>query len=398
MLFQSLDDKKHCVGIYTNGKLVFDDAAENLTQTWEYTHRIGASRNDIDYASLYCCRSLANVCPSGLLGEWNRVESKLRSFLRSFIEAKVDLDEHCFYELVPPKFLLEYCEIKNQISEWVFDNYEKPSNYDFLVSLSKVVGEVEGQKLNIEPGAIKSLIHQPRERDFWKSIIGKEHYIKYNVFGTKTGRLTTKKSSFPILTLNKNWRGVIKPHNDWLVELDFNAAELRTLMALNGLSQPPEDIHEWNIKHLFDGVGTREEAKKRIFAWLYNPDYKDEALESHYKRSAVVEKYFDGQEVKNPFHRVMPCDKEHALNYTIQSTTSDVVLRQMIQVFDFLKEKESNLLFSLHDSIILDMTDEDCKKHLRDIVKMFGNTQLGNFLVNVRVGKNYGEMTDAKIR
>ena len=138
MLFQSLDDKKHCVGIYTNGRLVFDDNADGLTQTWDYTHRIGASRSDIDYASLYCARSLANVCPPHLIDDWNRVEGKLRAFLRSFIESKVDLDDHCFYELVPSKFLLEYCDIKNQISQWVFENFEKPKNYDFLVSLSKI--------------------------------------------------------------------------------------------------------------------------------------------------------------------------------------------------------------------------------------------------------------------
>lgn len=398
MLFQSLDDKKHCVGIYTNGRLVFDDNAEGLTQTWEYTHRIGASRNDIDYAALYCGSNLADVCPTHLIEDWKRVEGKLRAFLRSFIESKVDLDDHCFYELVPPKFLLEYCDIKNQISQWVFENFEKPKNYDFLVSLSKVIGEIEEQELNINPDGLKHLIHQPREREFWKQLKNKTQQIRYNVFGTRTGRLTTKKNSFPILTLNKDWRKIIEPNKDWIIELDFNAAELRTLLALNGHTQPQEDIHEWNITNIYNDTGSREEAKKSIFAWLYNPESQDKRANKYYDRDAVQDKYFHGDKIINPFDREIDCDAKHALNYTIQSTTSDVVLRQMIKVFEFLKDKDSKVLFCLHDSVVLDMTSEECKKHLREIVEMFGNTQLGNYLVNVRAGKNYGEMNDAKVR
>lgn len=397
MLFQSLDDKKHCVGIYTNGRLVFDDNAEGLTQTWDYTHRIGSSRNDIDYASLYCGSSLAEVCPTHLIDDWKRVEGKLRAFLRSFIEARVDLDDHCFYELVPPKFLLEYCDIKNQISQWVFENFEKPKNYDFLVSLSKVIGEIEEQELNINPDGLKHLIHHPREREFWKQLKNKTQKIRYNVFGTRTGRLTTKKNSFPILTLNKDWRKIIEPSKDWIIELDFNAAELRTLLALNGHTQPQEDIHEWNIANIYNGTGSREEAKKSIFAWLYNPESQDKRANKYYDRDAVQDKYFHGDKIINTFGREINCDAKHALNYTIQSTTSDVVLRQMIKVFEFLRDKDSKILCCLHDSVVLDMTNEDCKKHLREIVEMFGNTQLGNYLVNVRVGKNYGEMNNAKV-
>ena len=42
------------------------------------------------------------------------------------------LNENCFFELVPQQFLLEFCDIKNKITEHVLKNYEKPKNYDFL--------------------------------------------------------------------------------------------------------------------------------------------------------------------------------------------------------------------------------------------------------------------------
>ena len=64
------------------------------------------------------------------------------------------------------------------------------------------------------------------------------------------------------LTMDRKYRRVIEPTNDFFVELDFNAAELRTLIALQGKNQPAEDIHEWNVKNVYRGLVTREEAKK----------------------------------------------------------------------------------------------------------------------------------------
>ncbi len=92
-----------------------------------------------------------------------------------------------------------------------------------------------------------------------------EPYIKYNPFGTKTGRLTTQKNSFPILTMDKKFRKILKPQNKWFVEFDYNAAEIRVLLGLLGVDQPHIDIHDYNAYELFDGKLTREESKKRIF-------------------------------------------------------------------------------------------------------------------------------------
>ena len=122
MLFQTLDDKKECVGIYANNKLHFNELPENLSSTWSYSPYLKGQQ--IQYASLYCeGKSLDEVCPDHLKDEWMNGKKKLKAFMSSFIETKVSLEENCFFDLTPTKFLEEYCNIKNKITEHVFYNY-----------------------------------------------------------------------------------------------------------------------------------------------------------------------------------------------------------------------------------------------------------------------------------
>jgi len=391
MLFQSLDDKKRCIGVYCDGKLSFEPKYKELSKTWNYSPSFRGM--PIEYAALYCNgKNLDQVCPEFLRQDWLRISSKLRAFITSFNEAKIDLDDNCFFDLVPQKFLLELCEIKNKITKHVFENYPRPKNYDFFHELAQLVDDISNNKLNIDISVLKNKMAEFKVRQFTKKINNTNACIKYNIFGTKTGRLTTKKNSFPILTLDKSYRSILKPNNDWFVELDFNAAELRTLLGLLGKEQPKGDLHEWNMKNVYKNTLTREEAKKRIFAWLYNSNSKDSLSNRTYDRKEILKKYWDGSKVKTPFHREIDSDEFHALNYIIQSVTSDLILRQAIKVDKLLKDKKTNIAFMVHDSIVLDMAKED-EYLINGIFKTFANTELGIFNTSVTAGKNFGELT-----
>ena len=75
----------------------------------------------------------------------------------------------------------------------------------------------------------------------------------------------------------------------------------------------------------------------------------------------------------------------------MQSTTSDLLLKRAIDIFKLLKEKKSYVAFTLHDSLVIDMSLED-KHMLNDLVSTFENTDLGKYKVNVSAGKNFGDM------
>ena len=142
---------------------------------------------------------------------------------------------------------------------------------------------------------------------------------------------------------------------------------------------------------MYSGIGSREEAKKRIFAWLYNPQSKDFASNRVYERESVLRKYWNGQVVITPMDRVIPADKHHALNYLIQSTTSDIVLSRAFKIAEKLKEKNSFISFTLHDSIVIDFDDSE-RELVEELLNIFSQTPLGKFQVNLSAGKSYGDM------
>ncbi len=196
------------------------------------------------------------------------------AYIKSFQNGFCELDNECFYDLVPESFVIEYFGIKNKITEHVLSAFPEPKNYKFLVELSHLLATIRDHHLNIDPSQIVDKLHETKTRSFHSKLYTVRPFIDYNIFGTITGRLTTHKNSFPILTINKDYRKVVRPSNTWFIELDFNAAELRCLLALNDQEQPEKDIHDWHgsiFNRLSDHKLSRDDIKRKIFGWLYGP-------------------------------------------------------------------------------------------------------------------------------
>ena len=394
MIFQTLDDKFECIGIYADGQLFFENFPNELSKTWKYT----GSLYDMDaqYAWLMTQgMTLEGVAPESLKVPLEKAQRRLRAYVKSFKLAKIDLREHCIFDLVPEDFLKEFCEIKNQITKHVFETYEKPGCYDHLVNIYKLLYKIKYQNLNLNVDDCKELFYSSISRANAKKLLDGPVYINYNIFGTVTGRLATYPDSFPMLTLRKEMRKLVKPYNDWLVSLDYNGAELRTLLALSDQEQPEGDIHDWNMKNIFELSLTREEAKTSIFSWLYNPDSKS-IITDIYNRDKLLEKWYNDGYIRTPFGREIEVEERKAFNYLIQSTTSDIVLDRAVAIDKMLEGTKSFISHIVHDEIVLDMTDED-RKLIPDIKEVFAMNSLGKYLVNLNAGKNYLDLKELKL-
>jgi hypothetical protein len=386
LLFQALDNKQECYRIFCESGLHEDYTIENLTHTWAPTSHF--CDKNTEYAQIWCHgKTLEQACPEDLKSRLATTNSRAKVLLKTFYNAKINLDDVCFYDLVPEKFLLDFYELKNDITRHVFENTEKPKNCDFLLELLLFLKEIESQDLNIDTRSLD--LDEPSSQ----KILNCKNKIVYNPWRTVTGRLTTEKDSFPILTLNKSLRSCIKPKNDLFLELDFNSAELRVLLGLLGQAQPEDDLHAWIAETVFEGKLDRDASKKKTFAWLYNPNSKNKKLNNFLNRDKIIEKYFLDNKVFTPYNRIVPTDKEKAVNYIIQSTSSDMLLTSAMAVSKILKGKKSFVSFCIHDSIVIDMSSED-RELVHVLKKEFSKTMFGDLRTNLSLGKDFGDMRE----
>ena len=243
--------------------------------------------------------------------------------------------------------------------------------------------------MNINNQNARGLFTSSRSRNAAQKILTGPAHIDYNIFGTRTGRLSTHPNSFPILTMPKEMRALIKPHNDWFISLDYNGAEARTVLALLGEKQPACDVHEWNVNNVFrnKGVESREAAKTFFFSWLYNPS-SDKIQESFYDRDALLKEYYQEGGIQTIFDRKIDVDEYKAVNYIVQSTTADLVNDRAVAIDQFLEDKRSFVSHIVHDEIVLDMPDEE-RYLIPEIKEIFSNNKLDKFVTNLKAGKDY---------
>ena len=390
MIFQLMDNKTECVGVYLRNKFVYDQIPSGVSKTWAWSRHLDG--RDIDYAQLWVGgKQIDDVCPDHLSTRWAVSQGLLKSHFKSFMTAGMNMEDVCFYDLVPEKHLQHYFDTKNEITEWVFENVEKPKNYSFLKETFGNLRQLATHPVNLNMvGLYADSEEDQKAKHLYQQFEGKPIYVDYDIFGTVTGRLTTKRGSFPILNLKKELKHHVKPTNDVFLELDFNAAEVRTLLALQGIEQPEEDIHEWNIKNIFKQEMSREEAKQKLFAWLYNPE--STSIDSEvYDRQSILKRHYVEEQITTPYGRTIAAPSAKALNYLLQSTSSDNTIDRFNKISRFLIPTRSHVAAVVHDSVIIDLHSDD-KGIIPQLKQIFENTKLGKFKVNVSLGKDLGNL------
>lgn len=403
MIFQTLDDKAECVGIYTNNELIFDQSLwpSDLKYTWQYAPYL-RNYDNLEYVSLYLeGKPIGSVIPEYLQDDWSDISKKVQAFKRSLNISCVNMRENCFFDLVPQRFLIEYCEVRNKILQHVLNKVPRPNRYKFYKHVSMLLTDISHQPIALDERMLNSLRGNKKFDNLVDNLKKASPYVKYNQFGTKTGRLTTCPGTFPILTLNKSLRAAIKPQNDIYVEFDFNGAEVRTLLGILNKEQPSVDVHQYHLEKVFSSLSDREDAKVAFFAWLYgskkastSPESK--VLETYYNKKLLLQEHWKNNKVTTPYGKVIhDVSQHHALNYLVQSTAAELTLKQAVKM-DYLLRKYSSgsrISFLIHDAVVVDLKKED--EHLLGaLCTLMQTTNFGNFVVNIKKGKTLGSLKE----
>ena len=388
MIFQILDDKRDCLGLFANGEFYYGQIKRAFESTWDWSPHL--SDDDYEYARVWCGgKTLEEACPKHLTERLEVHKKRVKNFVNAANVAKINLEDVCLFDIIPEQALNHWCQVKNEICEYVFETHTKPANHKFMIDINKLVYEISNNPVILNKNKLfKYQRADYKARSLWKNFGEKTPYISYDIYGAVTGRLTTKTNSFPILNLKKEIADVVVPKNDAFIQFDFNGAEIRTLLSLSGEPQPQEDIHEFNAKIL---KCSRAEAKKKFFAWFYNPNKKNKELAKFYKRDVVLEKHYVDGVVMTPFGRKIVADDFHSFNYLLQSASSDNCLSQAVKLNKFLNGRKSFVHSVVHDSVTIDFhgEDRDLVSHIKQI---FEDTRLGEFKSSMHIGKNYKDM------
>ncbi len=376
MILQTLDIKDNCKGIFHNGQFLLEEVQEKVdlySVAWKHSPMLDDEKFQYLYLNLKS-DDLETFCSDSEL--FLQYKRKMESHMKAATTAKVSLEDECFFDLLPEHQLLKWFSIKKQALENLYRTTKKQKDYDILHKAHVLATEISQQDIMFQD---------------------KKGRVLYNIFGSATGRLTTRRGSVPVLTLKKEQRGLLKPQNDAFVELDLNAAEVRTLMALSGKEQPQGDIHDWVVENVFDGNIPRDKAKIELFAWLYNPSNSKSRFDQIFSRTIFRDFYsFEDEVLTTPFGRRLPVEERKAQNYLLQSTTSDIVIQNAYKIMKLLKNTNSKIAFTLHDSIIIDMDKSDAPM-LRGIKQQFEQTPWGAFKSTCKIGKTFGDLKGIEV-
>lgn len=208
--------------------------------------------------------------------------------------------------------------------------------------------------------------------------------IKYDRFGTRTGRLTVE-SGPNILTLKREFRKrlIRSSHvGGSIISIDFSALEARVLLYESGGRCDEQDMYTMIARDLFHGSASRQQIKGAVISEVYGSSKHvlGEALGIHGKElDAFVSKvkgFFKindlKQRVKSQFvtegwitnrygRRVMIDDPlDHIfVNYYAQSTGADVAMQGFSDMISRMRKLPGvRPLYVLHDALIVDSPKE----------------------------------------
>ena len=252
------------------------------------------------------------------------------------------------------------------------------------VSLTEEIKEALKNRINAQitaKGITHSLNLDDEVLQTW-SFVGDEYYDEHD-----SDQLSIRRLFVPRPEYN-------------LISFDYSQMEVRVFLSYlknkdvdDMLMRNDVDFHSEAAKRAFDMTGEedtfkfyRQMAKNITFGVIYgigkaklanqlNVSEK-EALQyknSYFKGLPGSKEFFSSvmrtvQErgwIKNRYGRMYVIDKEIAykgVNYLVQGTSADILNERMIKVYEYLKDKKSNILLQVHDEIICEIHDDELRE------------------------------------
>jgi hypothetical protein len=234
-------------------------------------------------------------------------------------------------------------------------------------------------------------------------------YSQYNIF-TTTGRPSNRFNTINFAALSKDSgvRNIFKSRFEKgaMLEFDFESYHLRILGFLVNYKFPDKiAVHEYLGRKYFNKdiltESEYDESKQISFRQLYGgiqPEYvhieflkrvNDYAVElwDIWNRNGYIVSPISGRRLyKKNFPRL---SAQKLLNYFIQCLETEINLKKICLINDFLKQYETKMILYTYDSVLFDFSFNDSKKCFSGIREILEG---GGFVTKAKAGPDYGSL------
>jgi hypothetical protein len=304
-------------------------------------------------------------------------------------------------EIIPFSKHKEYCD---KVFDKMKDSFSSVCEYEYHSDVINAFSSIEKNGVKVTDDVCD--IFDIRVK---KHISDGKLYSQYNLW-TTTGRPSNSFGNVNFAALPPKKRKAFIAENDSLVEFDFDAYHLRIIAQLVKYKEfGKESVHE----HLAEHYGcSYKESKQRSFKLLYGGIDKEtrEKVPFFDKVHNYINKkwseinthncvYTDIYRRKLLFKNYEDMNRNKVFNYLIQSFETEVNIKRILLIQDYLLGKKTKLVLYGYDSFLFDFSNQDGVETLtkiKNILEM--ETDLPEakpyYFTKSKMGLNYGEMED----
>jgi hypothetical protein len=190
-----------------------------------------------------------------------------------------------------------------------------------------------------------------------------------------------------------------------LVEMDFDAYHVRLIARLIGYELPASSVHEHFGRFYFSSNNLTdaeyEQSKQITFRLLYggiDREFLSVPFFAHvndfiiklwtqWKTLGFIETALDRRIISR--EQFPDMTKNKLFNYYLQSLETEVSVRKLNQVLEYLTEYNSCIVLYTYDSVLFDIDPTEAKKIIPEVRSLL---ESGNLPVKCSVGTTYDYM------
>lgn len=301
---------------------------------------------------------------------------KFKAELRSLYSCRIAQSN--FMDFLNEKVLISFYKEYAEAILYLYDKHKDIKDYEYKAKAFILSEYIQSNKLTYENKSVK---------------------ILFNPF-TDYGRYGLNANSFNILSLSKEKRYKLTADKNFeFFEFDYNAFEIRILLALLKINQPAGDLYEV-LHNMSDDYRQRAQFKQFLISSIYSKNEDKTVLFKFMKGRGFYERYkiIDGF-VTNVFGKKMDSDPYHLLSRILQSSAAYVLYQQMYNLLCFIESNKlkSKISFCIHDSVCLSVHKDELEfvsqfKEILSLVKIKELDYESSFEMKTKRGTDYGEM------